>query len=132
MKSYNLLCQPSGRGVKQGPSGGLKITFQNKKSKETQSGLKSPLPQEGKSQCSENQDFGITESLEFLYELCMIEDSLLKLFDKLNDSQYMNGIVSLSSYMLTNAEISLLSKGLGFGPIQGHQVLAILSMIWML
>ena len=28
----------------------------------------------------------------------------------------MNGIVNLSSYTLTNAEISVLSKGLGFCP----------------
>ena len=49
----------------------------------------------------------------------MKEDNLLNLFNKLNDSQYMNAIVNLSSYNLTNAEISVLSKGLGFCPTPG-------------
>ena len=62
----------------------------------------------------------------------MIEDNLLKLFNKFNDSQYMNGIVYLWSYTLTNAEICVLSKGWVFAPLQGHQILAILSMIQML
>ena len=44
----------------------------------------------------------------------MIVDKLVKLFNKPNDSQYINGIVNLSSYILTNAEISVLSKELGF------------------
>ena len=44
----------------------------------------------------------------------------------------MSGIVNLSSYTLTNAEIFVLSKGWAFAPLQGHQTLAILSMIWML
>ena len=33
----------------------------------------------------------------------------------------MNGIVNLSSYNLTNAGISFLSKGWAFAPLQGHQ-----------
>ena len=61
----------------------------------------------------------------------MIEDNFLKLFNKLNDSQYMNGTVNLSSYNLTNPEISVLSKELGFYPIPGYQILAILFRIWM-
>ena len=82
--------------------------------------LKSPLPQEWEFQWSENQkDFRIVESLEFIYKLCNIEDNLLKLFNKLNSSYYMNGTVNLSSYTLTNAEISVLSKGAGFCPTPG-------------
>ena len=96
----------------------VKSHFSKQKSKETQSGLKGPLPQEGESKCSENQkDFRIVESLEFFYELCKIKDNLLKLFHKLNDSQYMNGIVNLSSCTLTNAEISVLLKGWVFAPL---------------
>ena len=49
----------------------------------------------------------------------MIEDNLLKLFNKLNDSKYMNSIVNLSKYNLTNPEISVLSNGLGFCPTPG-------------
>ena len=49
----------------------------------------------------------------------MIEDNLLKLFNKLNHSQYINSTVNLSSYILINAEISVLSKGLGFCPTPG-------------
>ena len=49
----------------------------------------------------------------------MIEDNLLKLFNKLNDSHYINSIANLSSYTFTDAEISVLSKGLGFCPIPG-------------
>ena len=49
----------------------------------------------------------------------MTEDNLLKLFNKLNDSQYVNGIVNLSNCTLNNPEISVLSKGLGFCPSPG-------------
>ena len=90
------------------------------KSTEIQSGLEGLHPQEGEPQCSENQgNLRIAERLGFFYELCMIEDNLLNLFNKLNDSTYMNGIVNLSSYNVTNGEISVLSKGLGFCPIPG-------------
>ena len=49
----------------------------------------------------------------------MIEDNLLNLFNKLNDSQCLYGVVNLSNYNLTNAEMSVLSKGLGFWPTPG-------------
>ena len=52
------------------------------------------------------------------------------LFCKFSDSQYMNGIVSLSSHKLTNAEISVLSKGLGFCPTPGAPDIG--NIIWML
>ena len=42
-----------------------------------------------------------------------------KLFNKLNDAKYMSCIVNLSSHTLTNTEISVLSKGLGFCPTPG-------------
>ena len=38
----------------------------------------------------------------------------MNLFNKLNDSKYIYGVVNLSSHTLTNTEISVLSKGLGF------------------
>ena len=41
------------------------------------------------------------------------------MFNKLNNSQYTNGIVNLSNYPLTSKEISVLSKGLGFCPTPG-------------
>ena len=53
----------------------------------------------------------------------MIETNLVKLFNKLNGSQYMNDIVNLSNYNLTNPEISVLSKGLGFCPSPGAPVI---------
>ena len=118
--------QPSGKGANPGPPrGGQESLFKTKKQRNSIRAL-GPHPQEGEPLCSENQkDFRMVKSLEFLYELCKIEGNLLKLFDKLNDSQYMNGIVNLSSHTLTNAEISVLSKGLGFTPPQGNQTLAI-------
>ena len=51
--------------------------------------------------------------------MCETENNLLNLFNKLNDSEYINGIVNLSSHTLTNTEISVLSKGLGFCPTPG-------------
>ena len=88
--------------------------------KETQSRLKGPLPKEGQPTSSKNQeDFRTFESLNFLKELCNIEDSLLVVFNKLNDVHYINGIVNLSSYTLTKSETSVLSKGLGFCPTPG-------------
>ena len=39
---------------------------------------------------------------------------MLELFNKLNATQYINGIVNFSNCSLTNSEISFLSKGLGF------------------
>ena len=52
----------------------------------------------------------------FFYELCNIENNLLALFNKLNDTEYTSGIVNLSKYTLQDPEISVLSKGLGFCP----------------
>ena len=49
----------------------------------------------------------------------MIEDNLLNLLNKLNNLQYMDCIVNLSNYNLTNAEISVLSKELVFCPTPG-------------
>ena len=71
-------------------------------------------------QCTKNQeDIGIIEPLDFYHKLCDIENNLLNVFNKLNNSEYTNGIVNLSSYLLTNTEISVLSKGLGFWPMPG-------------
>ena len=60
-----------------------------------------------------------------------MENSLLQVFNKLNDIQYVNGIVNLSKYKLTKSETNVLSKGLGFCPLQGHQTLVISSKTWM-
>ena len=60
-----------------------------------------------------------TKSLDLFCQLCKIEDHLLLLFNKLNDYQCMNGIVNLSSHRLTNTEIYVLLKGLGFCPTSG-------------
>ena len=55
----------------------------------------------------------------FFNILCDIENNLLTVFNKLNNSEYTTGIVNLSKYSLTNTEISVLSKGLGFCPTPG-------------
>ena len=60
--------------------------------------------------------FELLYLLEFYNKLCDIENNLLIVFNKLNNSEYTNGIVNLSSYSLTNTEITVLSKGLGFCP----------------
>ena len=57
--------------------------------------------------------------LNFYRKLCNVEDSLLDVFNKLNDIHYVNGIVNLASYVLTKSETSVLSKGLGFYPNSG-------------
>ena len=44
---------------------------------------------------------------------------MLELFNKLNDTQCINGIVNLSNYNLTNSGLSVLSKGLGVCPTPG-------------
>ena len=120
---------PPGKGANPGPPRGVKSKFSKQKSKETQSGLKKSLPQDREPQCSKDQkDSRTVKLLEFCYHLC----NLLNLFNKLNDSKYINGIVNLSSHTLTNTEISVLSTGLGFCPTRGYQILAILSMTRML
>ena len=48
-----------------------------------------------------------------------MENNLLILVNKLNNSEYTSGIVNLSNYTLQDAEISVLSKGLGFCPTLG-------------
>ena len=48
-----------------------------------------------------------------------MENNLLILFNKLNNSEYTSGIVNLSNYTLQNAEISVLSKGIAFCPTSG-------------
>ena len=123
---------PRERSHSRPTQGGQESIFQTQKVK-TQSGLKGLLPQERKPQCSKDQrDPRTIESLQFFYQVCVIEDNLLHLFNKLNGSEYINGIVNLSSHTLTNTDISVLPKELGFCPLQGHQILAILSMTWML
>ena len=47
---------------------------------------------------------------------------MLILFKKLNSSKYTSGIVNLSKYTLQDAEISVLSKGLGFCPTLGVDI----------
>ena len=65
------------------------------------------------------KDIGAFEPLGFFYELSKIGDNLLILFNKLSNSKHTSGIVNLSKYTLQDAEISVLSKGLGFCPTPG-------------
>ena len=55
----------------------------------------------------------------FYHQLCNMEMSLLEIFNKLNDTHYVNGIVNLSKHELTKSETSVLSKGLGYCPTPG-------------
>ena len=48
-----------------------------------------------------------------------MENNLLILFNKLNNTENTSGIVNLSNYTLQDVEISVLSKGLGFCPTPG-------------
>ena len=108
---------PGEESIKTHPRG---ETFQYKqKAKETQSGPKGFCPQEGESGPKNKEDIGTTESLEFFYQLCNIETNLLNIFNKLNDINYVNGIVNLSKHTLTKSETGVLSKGLGFCPTAG-------------
>ena len=94
--------------------------FSKQKTKETQSGPKGFSPQEGESTGPENQEnIRTVESLKFYKQLCNVEDSLLHIFNKLNDIHYVNGILNLSRYTLTKSETSVLSKGLEFCPTPG-------------
>ena len=91
----------------------------SRKPKRPNQGSRAFFPQEGESTGPENQEnIRTVESLNFK-QLCNVEDSLLDVFNKLNDIHYVNGIVNLSSYTLTKSETSVLSKGLGFCPTPG-------------
>ena len=90
------------------------------KTQETQSGLKGLCPQEGEPTGTKDKEkTRIVEPLKFFNQLCDMENSLLKVFNKLNDIQYVNGIVNLSKYKLTKSETNVLSKGLGFSHTPG-------------
>ena len=65
------------------------------------------------------KDITVVEPLMFFNILCDIKNNLFTVFNKLNNSEYTSGIVNLSNYSLTNTEISVLSKGLGFYPTPG-------------
>ena len=63
---------PGEESIKTHPRG---ETLQHKqKAKETQSGPKGLCPQEGESGPKNKKDIGATESLEFFYQLCNIEN----------------------------------------------------------
>ena len=114
MRDFSLLPPPRERSPN-----GSKIQFSNKKVKRP-IGAQGAPPSRGGTQCSKDQEnTGITESSEFYYQFCEIENNLVYLYNKLYDSEYINGIVNLSSHTLTNTEIFVLSKGLGFCPIPG-------------
>ena len=120
IKDYNLFTSPLGEeSIKTHPRGETN-KCNKQKTKETQSRLKGLCPQEGESTGPKNKEnTGIVEPLKFYNQLCNMEDSLLQVFNKLNDIQYVNGIVNLSKYILTKSEKKVLSKGLGFAPLQG-------------
>ena len=117
IKGFSLFNYPHGGGVNPDPPQGEINQYQ--KAKEIHSGPKDFYPQEGKSGPENQKDTGAIESLEFFYQLCNIETNLLNIFNKLNDTNYVNGIVNLSKHTLTKSEISVLSKGLGFCPTAG-------------
>ena len=72
---------------------GSRVTFQNKKQRDPIRAQGAP-PSRGETPILRKKDFKIIKSLEFFYELRKIEDNLLKLFNKLNASKCMNGIVN--------------------------------------
>ena len=109
---------PGEESIKTHPRGEL-TNVRNRKP-ETQSGLKGLCPQEGETTGpKDKENTTIVEPLKFYNQLCNMENSLLQVFSKLNDIQYVNGIVNLSKYILTKSETNVLSKGLGFCPIPG-------------
>ena len=65
------------------------------------------------------------------FELCIIEENLLHVFNKLSDVHFINSIVNISNYTLTNSKLVSSQKGWVFAPLQGPQTLEILSMMWM-
>ena len=84
------------------PTKGGNNKSSKQKTKETQLGPKGFSPQEGKSTGPENKEnTRIVDPLKFYKQLCDVEDSLLHVFNKLNDIHYVNGIVNLSRYTLT-------------------------------
>ena len=104
----------------------------NRKPKRPNQGPRGFLPRKGNQQAQKIQENTRTvESLKFYKQLCNVEDSLLHVFNKLNDIHYFNGIVNLSRYTLTKSETNVLSKGLGFCPTPGPQTLVISSKTWM-
>ena len=117
--------------IKTHPRGGT-YKCNEQKTKEIQSGLKGLCTKEGEqSGPKDKENTRIVEPLKFYNRLCKIEDSLLQVFNKLNDIQYVNGIVNLSKYTLTKSETNVLSKGLGFCPTPGPQIFEISSKTWM-
>ena len=103
----------------QGGQRNQKINFQTTRRRPNQ-GSRAPPMKRGNPQCTKDQKYTrIIEPLKFFHELCEMENNLLILFNKLNSSQYTSGIVNLSNYTLQDAEISVLSKGLGFCPTPG-------------
>ena len=120
IKDYSLFNSPLGEeSIKTHPR---RETYKcdKQKTKETQSGLSGLCTQEGEpTGPKDKENTGIVEPLKFYNQLCNMENSLLQVFNKLNDMQYVNGIVNLSKYILTKSETNVLSKGLGFCPTPG-------------
>ena len=113
---------PPGSRANQGPPWGPKEPEKQLSvtQKETQSGLQGTPQEEGKSECTENEEnITIADPLEFFNLLCDLEQNLCLVFNKLNNIEYESGIVNLSNYPLTNIERNVLSKGLGFCPTPG-------------
>ena len=99
--------------------------------KETQSELMGPLPKERQPTSSKNQDFGTIESQLYKY-LCNIEDSLLVVFNKLNDVHYLMVLSICPDTHLPNQKQVYSPKGWDFALFQGPQTLVISSKTWML
>ena len=99
IKGFSLFNYPHGGGVNPDPPlGGNQSIWKNQGDPLRAQRLLSPRRKSG----PENQkDTGAIESLEFFYQLCNIETNLLNIFNKLNDTNYVNGIVNLSKHTLT-------------------------------
>ena len=120
IRDYSLFNSPLGEESTKTHPMGETYKCNKQKTQETQSGLKGLCPQEGEpTGTKDKENTRIVEPLKFYNQLCDMENSLLKVFNKLNDIQYVNGIVNLSKYKLTKSETNVLSKGLGFCPIPG-------------
>ena len=96
-----------------------KLSNINKRPRRPNQGPKAFAPKKGNQAQRIKKILRVIEPLKLYYQLCNIEISLFDIFNKLNDIQYVNGIVNLSKHTLTKSETGVLSKGLGFCPTPG-------------
>ena len=78
------------------PGGSIKTPFRTRKQGNPIWAQRGHSLKRGNPKSQEN--LGIVKPLDFFHELSIIENDLLKLINKLKDTQYINGIVNLSNY----------------------------------